>query len=461
MLAPMFSRMTAALLFVCFTAAACGKNNPDVPPTLVPTGERITGNERFGWDQVAGDAVELAAFRYVMYVDGARSELANVRCDGSPSAAGFPCSAQLPPLTAGAHTLELASFVVDGATVLESAKSASLRVVVGPQLVLAPLVDTAVITADGITLKLEPIVDALDDPTDVVFSPDGRAFVAEANATVRVVRLAAAGSGSSVSVAGTGDDRLLALALDPAFSQTHHVFALLTTRGDAGGRTFLLARFREAEGSLLDRVVILEQVPTAVEPHGALRFGPDGKLYAALDDGGVARLAGDLASRNGKLLRMNPDGSTPDDQANLSPIFSYGFRAPHALDWQPSSGTAWLADESASHEPLLYALEKQAPRTRSRVLAAFRLPAGTTITAAMFYRGRTIPAFEQNLFVASDSGDSLLRFVFAPGDSRKIVSTEPLLRAEVGPLRVVAQGPDGSIYVATRTALARLTSAAR
>jgi glucose/arabinose dehydrogenase len=79
----------------------------------------------------------------------------------------------------------------------------------------------------------------------------------------------------------------------------------------------------------------------------------------------------------------------------------------------------------------------------------------------MFYRGRTIPAFDQNLFVASDSGDSLLRFVFAPGDSRKIVSTEPLLRAEVGPLRVVAQGPDGSIYVATRTALARLTPAAR
>jgi hypothetical protein len=41
------------------------------------------------------------------------------------------------------------------------------------------------------------------------------------------------------------------------------------------------------------------------EPAASLRFGPDRRLYAAFDDGGEARQAGDAASPNGKILRLN------------------------------------------------------------------------------------------------------------------------------------------------------------
>ena len=44
----------------------------------------------------------------------------------------------------------------------------------------------------------------------------------------------------------------------------------------------------------------------------SLRFGPDGRLYGALDDGGDPEGAVRLSEWHGKILRLNPDGSIPD-----------------------------------------------------------------------------------------------------------------------------------------------------
>lgn len=118
---------TVLMLLVC---AACGSSAPEPPIVTPPSGtETINGSERIGWDQRAGDAVELATIRYAIYVDGTRSELTGASCGATASASGYPCTARLPTMTAGGHTLELASFVQDGA-VLESGRSAPLRVTV-------------------------------------------------------------------------------------------------------------------------------------------------------------------------------------------------------------------------------------------------------------------------------------------------------------------------------------------
>ena len=104
--------------------SACGGS----PPAPVNT-ETITGVERFGWDQPAADAGELASFRYALYVDDARSEAADVSCAPGASSGRFACTARLPALTAGEHTLQVAAFVTDGGTTRESTRSAAVRVV--------------------------------------------------------------------------------------------------------------------------------------------------------------------------------------------------------------------------------------------------------------------------------------------------------------------------------------------
>ena len=128
---------------VALLATACSKSSPPPPEVTPPSGaETINGTERLGWTQRATDAVELATVRYAIYVDGTRSELADASCGAAAAADGFACSARLPTLTAGAHTLELASFTSDG-SVLESARSAALRVTVVAQVESAVKTGTA------------------------------------------------------------------------------------------------------------------------------------------------------------------------------------------------------------------------------------------------------------------------------------------------------------------------------
>ena len=89
----------------------------------------MTGVERLGWGQMAADSDELSTFHYAVYLDGARAELTGASCQppASPASAIFDCSAPIPAMSAGAHTLELAAFIVVDGAPLESARSAPLR----------------------------------------------------------------------------------------------------------------------------------------------------------------------------------------------------------------------------------------------------------------------------------------------------------------------------------------------
>src|SRR5438128_2656296 len=99
----MLRRMTASRLWiVLWSIAVVGCGGPTPPPPSVgtpPPSEQITGTERLGWDQRAADAVELATFRYAMYVDGNRSELTGVTCAAAQASALFTCSARVPAMS--------------------------------------------------------------------------------------------------------------------------------------------------------------------------------------------------------------------------------------------------------------------------------------------------------------------------------------------------------------------------
>jgi hypothetical protein len=110
----------AAAISACGGGAGSGSNGDG--------GQVLTGTERFGWDQLAADRAELASFKYAMYVDGVRSEALDVTCASTRTSAGFTCTCRLPTLTPGPHTLQVAAFVVDGAVVRESSRSAPVRV---------------------------------------------------------------------------------------------------------------------------------------------------------------------------------------------------------------------------------------------------------------------------------------------------------------------------------------------
>ena len=458
-------RLVRVLTGLAALMALTACDDPQTPTTPPSTDERITGNERIGWDQPAANASELASFRYAIYVDGARSELSNVSCATTAGPSGFACSASLPSMFPGTHTLEIAAFVVDGA-VLESGKSASLRVertsAATTAAAAAWQTNVAVATVDQLRLRLELVTNGLTNPTDLAFAGDGRIFVAERAGQVRVVRNAQLQAEPALTLdevaTPAGEGGLLGLALDPQFRKTGFLYVIYTAESPREGPVFRVVRFREAGGSFAQEVVLLEGIPaSSSSPTASLRFGPDGKLYAAFDDGGDAQRSGDLSSFNGKILRLNPDGTTPADQAAATPVYLSNLRSPRGFDWRPSEGTLWIADAAADTSEQLHVFAGAARSSDGRSAALrYALPRPTGASALTFYRGELLSAFRDDLLIAADEGRHILRLRFDAVRRERIASSERLLQDRVGPVRVVGIGPNGEIYFCTPDALGRI-----
>lgn len=464
-------RKLSGCCVVAIVTIACGKNTPE-PPVVTPgPAVDVTGAERLGWMQRAGDTAELSTFRYAAYVDGARAELTGVSCQppASPTVSEFDCSAPLPAMSPGVHTLELASFIADG-DLLESARSAPLQVnrtsaalAAAPEAPVKWANGMTIATADGVRLRLDRIADGLVRPTDIVFLPDGRVLVAEEIGQVRMLMpngQLLATPAFSLRRGRSAETRLLAITVDARFAQTHFVYAVFTTASTAG-RVFTLARFREASNVLVDAVVLRGDIPASAGSTASLRGGADGTLLAAFDDGGDPRNAGDYASPNGKILRLNPDGTTPRDQAGFNPIYASDVHSPRGFDWGTGSTLLWLADGGSGNSATLNAIGAAGEaRKQGTRIASYVLPAGTVPSSVAFYRGDAIPAFGDSLFVASDEGRHLLRVRVETRTSAKVIGTERLLHDTIGGIRVVAVNRDGVIYTATADSIATLTPAA-
>jgi glucose/arabinose dehydrogenase len=439
--------------------------------------EPVSGSERVGWNQSAPDGSDPSSFRYVIYVDGQRSDLMDVSCVKA-GATQLSCSARLPTMSQGSHTIELATVPGDGGP--ESDRSSPLQVNVGSSGHIPTSIDSAsqatarvdrpkpaaapsswtsppVVTKDGVQLRLEQISDAVVDPIDMSFLPDGRLLVAEREGRVQIVsegRLLP----QSALLKDETLEQLHAIAVDPHFDRTHFVYTVFTSSSRSGARTFGIARFREVSNTLAERVIIRDQIARASStPSASLRVAADGKLIAAFDDADSARLAEDLSSANGKILRLNPDGTTPDDQAGGSPLFSYAYRSPRGFDWHPTSKALWIADRDRPDWSRLSVVAMGEGRLRRGVpRTAYRLPQDSPASSIAFYRADASPALRNNLLLASEEGRHLLRILIDPQEPSRIVATERLLQDVIGGMRTVAVGADGAIYLGTANAIGRL-----
>jgi len=454
----------AFALVACLVIAACGEKDPPAPnPGNPADGIQVSGSERLGWSQQAADAIELAQFQYAVYIDNVRAALSGVNCGGPSGPSGFECSAALPPLSPGAHTLELVSFIAEPSGNLESARSAPLRVfMTGTRTSGSTSGSTTFITtAEGFNLSVELVTDGLQNPSDIAFTPDGTIFIAERGGIVRVIRNGTLLRDPALDVSAEiamPHGGLLAVALDPKFNESGLMYALYAAAAPRDGLEFMLARFRGVADKFAERAILLVRVSASPDgASGALRVGADGKLYVALDSAADQVTAGSFGSFNGKVLRLNTDATTPDDQAGFTPIYSLDHPQPKALDWQPATGALWVIDGVDPSGGRLSAVTAQStgPR-RAAFRTAYTLPQGTGAASATFYRGDLISIFRGNLFVAAEVGRELMRMRFDPDTPTRITSVERLLTNEIGPVRVVAEGHDGALYLASDTSLYRV-----
>lgn len=210
----------------------------------------------------------------------------------------------------------------------------------------------------------------LDTPTAIAFLPDGRLLVTEKGGALELSDGASATTLVTLGVCSDVEMGLLGVAVDPSFTSNGFIYLYRTDDsngcGSATGRFNQVVRVTMGPGDTVDPmslVVLLTGIQTDNGNHdgGVVRVGPDGTLYVGAGDTGLGDNQGgpgtstnpyaqDLGSLNGKVLRINRDGTIPADnpfvgQAGARPeIFAYGFRNPFRMSFDPTNGNLWVAD---------------------------------------------------------------------------------------------------------------------
>jgi glucose/arabinose dehydrogenase len=458
----MAALLRARLAFLIAGAAAVlpgcgGSSNPPSPGTPGGgSGETITGRERIGWTQQAIDAEQLATFSYAAYLDGVRRTLEGATCPGS-GASPFECSAPLPPLTPGQHTIELVSFtVVDGA-VLESERSAALRVTVSAISPSAAIPDHATLTtSDGHRLTLSVIAKGLDDPTDLAIAPDGRVFITERIGRVQIVGPAAANNGPpALELSGVSESShsgLTSMALDPKFESNGFVYVAYGAE-TREGVALRIARFRERNNVLAQGALVFRERADSAG-HVTIRFGQDGKLYAGVAAPDDPRAAQDLSSPFGKILRLNPDGTSPRDNPRSLPTYTSGHREPRALAWLPATGAMLEIERDRERGDEVntivpggdYGWPENMSGGRS-FAASLLLPADADVAGASVVPAPSRSPLAGELLLASKGARDLLRVQISPRG--EFVLVDGIVKGQYGKLSSVAVAPDGRIYATT------------
>jgi glucose/arabinose dehydrogenase len=329
----------------------------------------------------------------------------------------------------------------------------------------------AVTVSGGATprLTVTTLQSGLSLPWDVAPLPDGRMLVSERVGNLLVYQSTAPGAAQLANnpVVGTrenGEGGLMGIAVDPSFATNSFIY-VCASRDDEGQYRNQVLRYKLV-GNLIafDGFVIRRGMAAAGNHNGCrLRFGPDSKLWITMGDAGNLRNGQDPNALNGKVLRMNTDGTIPTDNpvipgsAGRSPIYTWGNRNPQGLAFEPGTGTPYEVehgDDTHDEINILVAGGNYGyPLYRGPVgRPGFIDPAWSSgnvtlaTSGADFVVGPQWGAWSGSLFVAQLKEMDLRRFELFAGTVRQ---TNVLFDNVYGRLRSVVFGADGALYLTT------------
>ncbi|MDC0209940.1 PQQ-dependent sugar dehydrogenase, partial [Nitrosopumilus sp.] len=186
-------------------------------------------------------------------------------------------------------------------------------------------------------LNSDVIVDGLNNPWEIVFGPNGDIYFTERDG--RIWKMSESGVANVIYTfpkSGSVEGGTLGLALHPEFEENKKIYVYQTNLELEFYQNKVFS-FEVDENTLSNKQLILDGIPGAPwHDGGRIKFGPDQKLYISTGDAINPELSQELSSLAGKILRLNSDGTIPNDNPfDSSPVFSYGHRNPQGLAWSP------------------------------------------------------------------------------------------------------------------------------
>ncbi len=328
--------------------------------------------------------------------------------------------------------------------------------------------------ATGPAVKLKKIA-TVTKPISVAAAPGdtARLFIVQKNGYVRIRQNGTVRSRPFLDIhrlVSTGSEQgLLSMAFDPDYATNGRFYVDYT---NTGGDTRVV-RYRVKAGSpnVADpasrKVLLKVHQPFANHNGGQLQFGPDGKLYVGLGDGGSEgdpNLVGQsLKTRLAKILRLN---------LAVSPIkvrtYAYGLRNPWRFSFDSKTGNLWIGDVGQNNWEEIDFLKagttagtnfgwsyyegdhvyKTQPIDRSRLkfpATEYSHSLGSAVIGGYVYRGSAIPALQGD-YLFADLSSGRVWFMTGPSAGKTILSG---ISQKLTSITSFGQDASGELYLTT------------
>lgn len=341
--------------------------------------------------------------------------------------------------------------------------------------------------SQNVELNIETLADGLEHPWGLAFLPDGNMLVTERPGRLKLVTR----DGTISEIVGTpnvvarGQGGLLDVALDPDFENNRLVYVSYAEAGPGGAGTAVARGTLSQDLKLFENPqVIFQQTPKVEGPNhfgSRLVFAPDGHLFITLGDRfNYREKAQDLDTTIGKIVRIKPDGTIPQDNpfagrdGALPEIWSYGHRNIQGAAIHPQTGQIWTIEHGARGGDELnmpeagknygwpvisygvnydgsksgVGTQKEGMEQPVKYWDPSFAPSGM-----LFYSGDLFRDWNGDILTGALAGQALVRI---PMENGKPGEDERYLDDLGERIRDVRQGPDGAIYVVTDSSSAKI-----
>ncbi len=336
-------------------------------------------------------------------------------------------------------------------------------------------------TDDNYTTETVVSSEQVSVPWGMAWLPDGAMLVTERSGELL---LFASGDSTGKTISGVpevwanGQGGLMDIALHPEYEQNGWIYITYSDPegGEGANTTLMRAKLNQDRSGLTDQEELYKAVPNTERGQhfgSRIAFDNEGYLYFSIGErGNRDENPQDITRDGGKIYRLNPDGSIPDDnpfvdkQDAKAAIFTYGNRNPQGMDRHPETGEIWIHEHGPRGGDEVNRIEKGLnygwPIISYGINYSGTEFAEDTARAGMeqpewywdpsiapsgmaFVTGDRYPEWQGHLLVGS------LKFSYIvlckmEGNS---ITGEEILFDEIGRVRSIEMGPDGYIYVGT------------
>lgn len=329
------------------------------------------------------------------------------------------------------------------------------------------------ITIGTTTVEVETVITGLDIPWEIIYGPDDHIWTTERKGIVSRIN-PATGTKTVIlnhvsNVYQNSESGMLGMVLHPNFPTTPEVFIAYTY--NSGGIKERIVKFTYNGTSLINEQILLDNIVGNTTHIGCRMFiMPDNTLILSTGDAQDQDLPQDVNTLNGKILRMNLDGTIPSDNPIAGNyVYSYGHRNVQGIAAGPT-GTIYLSEHGASSDDEFQILEENRNYGWPNVEGFCDSPGETAFCDAnnvkeplyswtptiatsdmIYYENPLFPEFHEKMLMTVLKDKKLIALELnAAGDA--VENQVHYLTNAYGRLRDICVGPNKEIYIATNGA---------